>query len=37
MLTGLIKWFDVLKGFGMVGTFNDGDFFCTQTTLKVDL
>jgi cold shock CspA family protein len=27
MLIGLIKWFDVVKGFGMVGTSNDGDFF----------
>jgi cold shock CspA family protein len=27
MLIGLVKWFDLEKGFGVIGTPNDGDFF----------
>jgi cold shock CspA family protein len=27
MLLGLIKWFDIFKGFGIVETSNDGEFF----------
>jgi cold shock CspA family protein len=27
MLIGLIKWFDTEKGFGTIGTYNEGDFF----------
>ena len=27
MLIGLVKWFDNDKGFGLIGTPNEGDFF----------
>lgn len=34
MLIGIIKWFDDLKGFGMLGTLNHGDIFLHINNFK---
>ena len=35
MNIGLIKWFDNLKGFGILGTLDHGDVFVHINTFKI--
>lgn len=36
MTVGLIKWFDKIKGFGVIGTPDKGDFFLHENSLNAD-
>lgn len=36
MTIGLLKWFDRIKGFGIIGTPDKGDFFLHESNLKID-